>query len=227
MLLRHRFVLFEWDMQLFQASCDLATDLAMESEQSTLWNGDFGRWPGLSFWLVLPLPCLAWGRLKLVWVVSSFVPSPGHTAPSTADTRGLRANVPEAVVAGREQLAALWAGTALSLHSWLWIPGLRWWGEEKPSSHHSVGHQGELCSQEDPCHLAVRRARMCPDRNSNLCSFQTGSALPKAWGCLSNTLLCPVSCSIFLFLLLWHAKLVEFLLPKLLPLKFSLSITLI
>lgn len=57
-----------------------------------------------------------------MWVVSSFVPSPGHTqAPSTADTRVLKANVPEAVVAGREP-AALWAGelglpgTALSLH---------------------------------------------------------------------------------------------------------------
>lgn len=56
-------------------------------------------------------------------------------------------------------------------------------------------------------------------------SILAASALPKAWGCLSNALLCPVSCGIFLFLLSWHAKVVEYLLPKLLPLKFSLSLS--
>lgn len=206
----------------------------MECEQSMLWNEDFGRWPGLclqlSFWPGTAFALSGVGQAEIsvgCIIFCSF--SWAHTGSKPCWYKGLKANVPEAEVAGRElglpstalslpQLGTCTPDTEFVALAQSQNQGCGG-GEEDPTPYHTVGHQGELCSQEDPWHLAARRARMCPDRNPVLCSLQTGwSSLPKASGCLSNTLLCPVDCSISLLLLGWHAKVVEYLLPKLLPL---------
>lgn len=156
-----------------------------------------GGWGCVCSWvtaLILSLPCLVLGRLKLVLVLSSFVPSPGHTQlPSTSGTSNARfwrrMSQGLCCLAGsRIPHRGWWATTTWcsstvpapvgNTYGWHQIPGLlalelkaQWWGGRAHFSS-CTGHKGELGSQEKSLSPGREKWRCVLSQILALCFFQ-------------------------------------------------------
>lgn len=204
-----------------------------------------GGWGCVCSWvtdLILSLPCLVLDGLKLVSVLSPSVPFPGHTElPSGAGTSnaGFWKQMSQrlCLLAGSWlPCRDWWARTtqhssvvpvpAGNVHSWHQIPGLVsvtelkawWWGGRIRFSTRcrSQGRvrfpRGSLSpGSEESEGVSCQKSRHCV--SSKLAAFSP----PEAWRCLGNTLVRHVDDNISLLLLVWHARLVEYFLSKLLP----------
>lgn len=161
--------------------------------------------------LVLPLPCLVWGRLKLVWVVSSFVPSPGHAGSEHCWFKRFESKCPGGWGGWQRAGCPMGWGVRTALHSSVpaparnllsshWIPALGSvvLGRKNPLlttlwvTRRVVFPGGSLSpGSEDSQDVSWQKFQHCAP------SRLAAPSPPKASGCLTNTLLCPVSCRIF------------------------------
>lgn len=192
-----------------------------------------GGWGCVWSWvtaLILSLPCLVLGRLKLVLVLSSFVPSPGHTQlPSTSGTSNARfwRRMSQGLcwLAGSRiphwgwWATATWCSSTVpapvgNTHGWHQIPGLlalelkaQWWGGR---AHFSSYTRESWVPKRNPCHLEEKSDDVSCHKSWR-CVFSRLAAfsLPEAWGCLINTLVPCVDCGISVSPLVWHVRLVD------------------